>query len=88
MTEWSDSSAQLCMLPAATATASAIPRTVTCEALLLVPPSPSCPSVPRPQHFTVPPVITAQEWLLPAETATALEMPETATGAPALAVVP
>src|SRR2546425_3249577 len=47
-------SAQVCRMPALTATAPVIPPTRTGVDELVVVPSPSCPSRFRPQHCTVP----------------------------------
>ena len=51
-------------------------------------PSPSCPLQFAPQHFTVPPVITAQLLPLPTLTCVALLTPLTVTGVLLLLVVP
>src|SRR5450830_575015 len=56
---------------------------------VVVVPSPSCPLVLEPQHFTPPPLVSAQVWLVPAATAvTPLDRPLTATGARRCVVVP
>ena len=55
--------------------------TSTGTLLLVVEPFPSWPSPFLPQHFTPPPVVTAQVWLPPAETDwTPLASPNTSTG--------
>src|SRR5437773_2307800 len=74
-------SAQVCRMPALTATAPVIPRTGTGVDELVVVPSPSCPSRFSPQHCTVWSERSAQVWWNPPLTALALGSPATRSGA-------
>ncbi len=67
-------------MPAAIATAFAIPTTSTGEGASVVVPSPNPPSLLSPQQFTCPVARSAHVWSPPALTATASPMPSTSTG--------
>src|SRR5437773_10207244 len=73
-------SAQVCSMPALTATAPVIPHTRTAVDELVVVPSPSCPSRFRPQHRTVPSARSAQLWWSPPLTARARGIPPPRSG--------
>lgn len=73
-------SAHVWVPPAAMATASAMPMTLTAVSRSVVVPSPSAPKTFEPQQRTVPSTIKAHVWEFPTETATALETPLTRTG--------
>src|SRR5439155_5812351 len=81
-------SAQLCRMPALTATAPVTPPTRTGVDELVVVPSPSCPSAFRPQHCTVPSARSAQVCWNPPLTAVALGSPATRPGTGEPMVVP
>src|SRR5690242_10760016 len=73
--------AQLCChQPADRPTAVAMPDTATGEVWFCVPPFPSCPTVPSPQHCTVPPDNLAHVCAQPATISTAALIPATRTG--------
>jgi hypothetical protein len=74
--------------PAAISTALVIPATVTTDELVVLAPSPSCPSVPLPQHLTVPSPIKAQVWNAPVDTCVASLTPTTMTAVLESTVVP
>jgi hypothetical protein len=65
-----------------------MPETATGVVCLAVPPFPSCPLVPRPQHVACPSKRIAHVWELPTETWTTVVMPVTATGVVCVAAVP
>src|SRR5207253_1458617 len=72
---------QLSLLPAATApVAVVVPLTIAGANLLVVVPSPICPSLLYPQHRAVPSWRTAQLWMTPAATPTAVLIALTRTG--------
>src|SRR6185503_19079132 len=80
-TEPSPAIAHACDSPAASAvTSDDRPTTSTGDALSVVPPSPSSPLLPTPQHFTAPIIVTAQLNPFPATTERAGGKPTTCTG--------
>src|SRR5437016_2105975 len=81
-------SAQVCRMPALTATAPVTPPTRTGVDELVVVPSPSCPSAFRPQHCTVPSERSAQVCWNPPLTAVALGSPATRSGVRVPMVLP
>ena len=86
----SSSSAQVWLAPAVTAVAvrpgprsterRLVPISLASSPRLVVSPRPSCPTVLRPQHFTVPLSSSAQAWLAPAATAVAVRPGPRSTG--------
>src|SRR5947207_792874 len=74
------SSAQVCLYPQDTATASSIPTTATGVVASVFVPLPSWPRSLRPQHRTAPPASSAHACWGPADSALAPASPLTATG--------
>ena len=87
---WSREPSEGSSMPVAIATTPLVsPETSTGVRRFAVVPSPSCPALLAPQHFTPWAVVSAHAWRYPIDTAVTPEVsPETFTGVSRLVVVP